>query len=419
MEETGEVRLATFSQALSELPSGGLAYLPSSSYREMEEWTLPPEAYHRLEALKEALGEERISQGESPLIRGSHWRNYLVKYSESNRMHKKALALSKLCRERGDPKEARMALGAAQCNDVYWHGVFGGLYLRHLRDTVWRKLAEAEGFLRIGEGLAWEQVDLDLDGHEEIWIHSERFSALVSPVRGGAVEEFTLFQAGINLANTLTRRREAYHQRTLETPAGAGEDPHPDGGGDQTIAPSIHDLEGGLRFMELPPVDAEDRALFQERVLGSEIEIDAYQGGHYKPLRSWAGQSLRVVAVDEGPAASSGGPEDQGPAWVEISLGDLDEGRFEKRMRFSADGTLDVLYSWDPLGFPEDALFTTELSLGAEIEVMSVPNSDFWRFPVSTFSKSERGFDEMIQGESVTIRWPVGIGWGRIRLTEK
>jgi hypothetical protein len=419
LEETGEVRLATFSQALSELPSGGLAYLPSSSYREMEEWTLPPEAYHRLEELKEALGEERMAQGESPLIRGSHWRNYLVKYSESNRMHKKALALSRLCRERGDPREARRALGAAQCNDVYWHGVFGGLYLRHLRDTVWRKLAEAEGHLRIGEGLAWEQVDLDLDGHEEIWVHSERFSALVSPARGGAVEEFTLFQAGVNLANTLTRRREAYHERTSEPSARKGNDPHPGGEGDLSIAPSIHDLEGDLRFTELPPVDAEDRALFQERVLGSETELGAYQGGHYTPLHSWAGQSLRIVAVDEGPTESGSGPEDPGPAWIEISLEDMEEGRLEKRIRFSSDGTLDVLYSWDPRGFPEDALFTTELSLGAEIEVVSVPGSDSWRYPVSTFSKSERGFDEMIQGESLTIRWPVGTGWGRVRLTGK
>ena len=163
MEASGEVRIATFGQALAELPSGGPAYLPSSSYREMEEWALPTEGFHRLEKLKQPLGR-RSFPGESPLIRGSHWRNFLVKYSESNRMHKKTLALSRLCRERGDPPEARRALGAAQCNDVYWHGVFGGLYLRHLRDTVWNKIAEAEGRLRAGcEDAGFEPADTSGD----------------------------------------------------------------------------------------------------------------------------------------------------------------------------------------------------------------------------------------------------------------
>ncbi|MCJ7627077.1 MAG: DUF1926 domain-containing protein, partial [Longimicrobiales bacterium] len=75
--------------------------------------------------------------------------------------------------------------------------------------------------------------------------------------------------------------------------------------------------------------------------------------------------------------------------------------------------------SWDPSGFPADAVFTTELSLGAEAAVLAVPDSASWRFPISTFSKSERGFDETVQGESVTIRWPVGTGWGRVRLARK
>jgi len=419
MEEEGEVRLATFGQALAELPSGGPVYLPSSSYREMEEWALPPEAYHRLEELKEALGEERFSQGDSPLIRGSHWRNFLVKYSESNRMHKKMLALSKLCRDRGDPPEARRALGAAQCNDVYWHGVFGGLYLRHLRDTVWQKLSEAEGRLRAGEGLAWEQTDLDLDGHEELWVHSASFSALVSPVRGGSVEELTLFPAGVNLANTLTRRREAYHEQPGSAEGSSGEDDPAVREGEASTAPSIHDIEEDLRFTTLPPVDDDDRALFQDRILRGDLELEAYQGGNYDPFHTWTTQDLEVLAVVEGGPVDGDEGGDPKPRWVEIRLGDSPDGAFEKRIRFGSNGALEVLYKWDPTGFPEDALFTTELSLGAEAEVTAYPESASWRFPISTFSKSERGFDETIQGESVTIRWPVGSGWGRVRLARK
>lgn len=164
---------------------------------------------------------------------GSHWRNFLVKYSESNRMHKKMQALSLLCRRPGDPGAARRAIGRAQCNDAYWPGVFGGLYLPHLREAIWRSLALAERELRRGEDLAAEVIDLDGDGHEEIWIHSDQFSALVSPTRGGAIEEFTVFAAGTNYANTLTRRREPYHETALDHPAEAEYQP----GGDRLRLP--------------------------------------------------------------------------------------------------------------------------------------------------------------------------------------
>lgn len=249
MEVSGELRLATFSQALKEVPSGGNAYLPSASYREMEEWSLPPEAYHRIGELKHHLGEERFTRGEAPLIRGSHWRNFLVKYSESNRMHKKALVLSALAKEREGSEGVLRAIGRAECNDAYWHGVFGGLYLRHLREVVWRNLAEAERLLRSGEELSWDRLDLDLDGYEEVWLHSAQFSALVSPHRGGALEELTFFQSGVNLANTLTRRRESYHE-TGEAGDSQQEGAHAE---DASRAPSIHDLEERLRFRELPP----------------------------------------------------------------------------------------------------------------------------------------------------------------------
>ncbi len=124
--EAGEIQLSTLSDALDTLPSGGIAYLPTASYREMESWSLPPDAALRLIRLERSLGEERMAGPDGALIRGAHWRHFLTKYSESNRMHKKMQALSLLCRERGDPPAARRAIGRAQCNDAYWHGVFGG-----------------------------------------------------------------------------------------------------------------------------------------------------------------------------------------------------------------------------------------------------------------------------------------------------
>lgn len=447
LEERGEIRLATFSQALDELPSGGLAYLPSASYREMEEWSLPPEAFHRIAELKVKLGEERFARGESPLIRGSHWRNFLVKYPEANRMHKKMLELSALCHARGNPEAPRRAIGRAQCNDAYWHGVFGGLYLRHLRETVWRNLSEAERILREGESLGWEQRDLDLDGHAEIWIHSQNFSALVSPHRGGAVEELTLLETGINLANTLTRRREAYHESNEARDGENGEETtthnprEGDGRGETSYAgefegpagnghaPSIHDLEDGLRFRELPPVDPDDRALFIERILPGSVTEAEYRNGTFRPVRSWARETLAVgkvvgIARGEWEALSNGGsrvgagvtiPGSSGFV-LNIQLTAPGPGTLQKNLFFQADGMLEAHIAWDPSPFPADAFFTTELSLGAEVEIDATPLPELWRCPIATFSKSERGFDETVQGESILLRWPVGVASAVVRV---
>src|SRR5207247_3459386 len=165
----GETRLTTLAAALAEVPSGGLAYLPTASYREMEGWALPPDAATRLARLEHDLGPERLAGPDGALVRGAHWRKFFVRDPESNRMNKKMQALSARCRRAGDPAAARQAIGRAQCNDAYWHGVFGGLYLPHLRQAIWRNLALAEGELRRDAPLEVEQLDLDADGFEEIW----------------------------------------------------------------------------------------------------------------------------------------------------------------------------------------------------------------------------------------------------------
>jgi alpha-amylase/alpha-mannosidase (GH57 family) len=392
--ESGEVQLSTLTEALDHVPSGGIAYLPTASYREMEGWSLPPDAALRLIRLERDLGEARMAGPDGALIRGSHWRNFLVKYSESNRMHKKMQALSLLLRSRGDlPATARRAIGRAQCNDAYWHGVFGGLYLPHLREAIWRNLAQAERELRQGEVLEAEVLDLDGDGHDEIWIHSDQFSAIVSPRRGGAVEEYTIFATEVNYANALTRRREAYHDTALENEADAVRDA-------ESGTPSIHDIEQGIRLEQRPPLDADDRALFVDRVLPAGLELDQYASGDYWPVRSWA-QSQCSFTIERSPEA------------IEIVCRNE---ALTKQLSFSADGALAVSYRWDPsVGQPDD-LFAPELSLFAPLELRADPAADVWTFSIETVAKSERGLDRTRQGDSVTLRWPVHLGGASVEI---
>ncbi|NNM35328.1 MAG: hypothetical protein HKO53_19795, partial [Gemmatimonadetes bacterium] len=74
------IRFVTPQALVDELGTQGLAYPPSSSYREMGEWALLPELV-----------------GSAHPFDGAPWRNFFLRYSESNALHKKARVLSRLC----------------------------------------------------------------------------------------------------------------------------------------------------------------------------------------------------------------------------------------------------------------------------------------------------------------------------------
>ena len=308
-------------------------------------------------------------------------------------MHKKMQALSLLCRRLGDPPGARRAIGRAQCNDAYWHGVFGGLYLPHLREAIWRNLASAEAELRRGQGLGVEVFDLDGDGHDEIWIHSDQFSAVISPRRGGALEEYTIFGSGMNYANTLTaaaRPTTTPPWRTRPWPRRRG-----------WRCPQHSRYRGWNPPGAASALDADPRALFVDRVLPSGLGIDQYAGGDYWPACSWA-QSPCGFSIER----------QEGVVEVVCSFPGSAPGTkaLERRMAFSADGSLTVSYRWDQsIGHPDD-LFAPELSLFAPLELRSEPAAEIWTFPIETVAKSERGLDRTRQGDSVTLRWPVHLG---------
>lgn len=388
---TGDVKVASGAEAMRDVPAGGLAYLPTASYREMEGWSLPPAGQQELAKLEEELGHGRVEGPAGALLRGAHWRNFLVKYAESNRMHKMMVALSALARERGDPPPARRAIGRSQCNDAYWHGVFGGLYLPVLRNAIWRQLAIAERELRRGEALDCDVLDLDGDGAEEIWIHSSAFSAVVSPRRGGAVEVLTRFGLEDNLADTLTRRREAYHHAAVAAAAAHA-------GGQSGGAASIHDIEKAARLDALPPIDLDPRALFVDRILAGELSQQDHARGAYRPLQSWAAVSMEVVRR----AHTAAG--------IEVVL---QGAGLEKTLLFAEDGSVRVSWRWDASAWPRGACFASELSLGHEARVQAGPSGELWKDGILTVAKSERGLEETVQGLAITARFPVhgGEAW--------
>lgn len=384
----GIVQLSTLRDAIEEVEAAGPAYLPTASYREMEGWSLPPKAAARLQTLERDLGE-RAHGADSALLRGSHWKNFLAKYTESNRMHKHMLRVSQLCHDFDNPPPARAAIGRAQCNDAYWHGVFGGLYLPFLRGAIWKNLADAEGMLRAGDGFTAESIDVDADGQAEIVVTSGDLVAVIAPARGGALETYVRFADGINYADVLTRRFEAYHAHALSASQTTTDHTTPADGG----MPSIHDLEAAHTLEQAPPVDREPRALFVERIVPQLTDLETWRSGSYPMLATWAEvpcHAMWRVRDDEASVAVAS-----------------ERPHLEKLLRFRPDGSIEAEFSWSGDKYPEDCVFTTELSLAAPMEVEVDGDAEIWRYDVETVAKSERGLDRTKQGEAVVIRVPV------------
>jgi 4-alpha-glucanotransferase len=391
LRDKGEVHLSRFDDALAATPSGGLAYLPSASYREMEGWSLPFEPARALLRLEQAWDGPRLQGVEGGLLRGGHWRHFLVKYPESNRMHKMAMALSMLCRERGDPAEVRQAIGRAQCNDAYWHGVFGGFYLAFLRGAIWQNLARAEAALRVGEALAIERRDIDADGHDELWIHSAALSILAAPARGGMIETWLDLTTHENLLNTVARHREAYHE-PLGVPDQGEEHQHDDAG-----APSIHDLESQLT--EIPPVDREPRGLFVDRIIAVDTSCEDFVQGRVTILHSWCGRAM---------ASETSIADD-------LALIHFTADGLTKELRIGASA-MACEWHWDSQRFPADAWFTTELSYSGDL-VIDAPGAMRWDYEIETMAKSEKGFERATQGHATVLRWLAVSGNATVRVS--
>lgn len=242
------IKITTGSETLDEVAPQGRIYLPDSSYREMNEWSLPTERQKEYrEAVAEASAQPYWSRLQ-PFVRAGNWRNFLVKYPEAGEMYARMLTVSQTLQEldhaslspegRRLVARARRELYRAQCNCPYWHGAFGGLYLPHLRNAIYGRLIEADSLLQRARGKLrrWVEADardFDLDSRNEIRLAGERLVAFLAPGRGGHLYELDDRAVKLNLLATLERRPEPYHDRIREavrsgqqSSTGGGVDPN-------------------------------------------------------------------------------------------------------------------------------------------------------------------------------------------------
>lgn len=320
-------------EAIAHHAARGLVYLPTASYHELQEWALPPEAqarYHRAaERLSGEFGEEAHD-----LLRGGHWRGFLARYPEANRMHKRTARASRLlqspaARKRKGWAAAREHLWRAQCNDVYWHGVFGGLYLPHLRAAIYRELIAAESHVG-GRETRVERGDLDLDGEEDALLETPAWAAWVT-ARGAALWALDDRLRGWNCGDTLARRPEYYHARLRDAVLGGGEG--------ETIHAAIRLKEPGLAAL-IERYDTRGRASFLDRWSEAGRQHD------------WGAERF--------------GFEPAGPSELRLKLAEGEAPGIEKRYTVGGDDTLEVTYTVTS-DRARDGALEVELNLGFHV----------------------------------------------------
>ena len=210
----------------SSIPQGNI-YLPDASYREMTEWSLPTGAQLEYEEIRDEFENDWRWPKLKKFIRGGFWRNFKRKYSETNEMYSRMMYVSKRLEQAEHTEhcdhnlldQAKDHLYRGQCNCAYWHGAFGGVYLPHLRNAVFRHLILADNLIEraIGaDGWSLEAGDFNFDQRAEVRLSNDDLVCWICPSRGGHMYELDIRSLCHNLLATMQRRPEAYHEKVKQ-----------------------------------------------------------------------------------------------------------------------------------------------------------------------------------------------------------
>lgn len=423
----------------------GRVYLPTASYSEMGEWTLPAASQDAmLELMKHCPGEADTAKR---FVRGGFWRNFLTKYEESNNLHKKMLRVSqKVHKALGSEHESTTkpgakvqkmldSLWAGQCNCSYWHGVFGGLYLPHLRQAVYKELLVAEALADKALGTSGIQVikeDFDKDGMDEILLESPLQNLYVSPHQGGSLFEWDLRKLKLNALNVLTRRSESYHRQLMESSSATPE--RHNGTQVKTIHDQARVKEPGLEKRLF--TDWYRRACLLDHFFHPDTKIDdfyrcqfgeqgdftktGYQAdiveGTYPQIRMcrmgtvWTGEQKNMVSVEKTLSLT----HDTG--WqavyrIQNVHGPACQLWFGCEMSFS----FATPHQQEPIERSQESRWVCRDDVnGHAIKVDFDIPTDLWEFPLETVSLSEEGFERTYQGTVLLAHARVSLQPGQV-----
>ncbi len=461
LEENSEwINIIHFSEAIERFQPLGRIYLPTASYREMMEWALPTRAISQYDDFEATLRQADMLDKNRMFVRGGFWRNFMVKYPESNNMHKKMLRLSKRLESLAAVhsaedkfKRAQDHLWAGQCNCPYWHGVFGGLYLCHLRYATYHEFIQAERLLdeieHPGESTGWldiAETDFDCDGHGEVLVSNPQINLKIAPQRGGAIFELDFKPGAINIMDTMTRREESYHKKLVQAAQPAGKSK-------ETVAEdsiaSIHDLvvmkEEGLE--KLLHYDNYRRMSCLDHFLEKKTTLTKFSQSKHVEAGDFIEQPFEYVLHKQddnvaiklrrlGEVATQNRRKASVLIEKTISVDSLsscllihysltNNSQKTESFWFASEWDFALLAGDAPdryFVFPGSKLKDARLRSSGEIasagearlvdewlkvsiSLKASEDCSFWRFPIETISQSEGGFERVYQSSVVLPNW--------------
>jgi len=417
----------------------GRIYLPTASYAEMGEWVLPPEDARAFgESLRQARAE---GAPHARWLRGGFWRNFQVRYREVNDLHKQMLRVSgkvAAMADGADRDRARDHLHRGQSNDCYWHGLFGGVYISHLRQATLAHLVAAEDVAdaELRPGARAETADLDFDGLDDVLLADEGQVVTVDVAEGAGIGGWDVRAARHALTAVMRRRPEAYHARLVE---------HDAGGGTDNRATSIHRATRskepglGLHLVHDPYERRSGLVRFlhpdatpREFAAAAALELGDFIDGEFAIEDLRAGRLLVArlgqVAAADGPTAvlveramTLGGSRLAPTLLVELVV--ANRGARTVSARVGLEWAITMLGGGgNPAAWwqvddrrmrhdePGEAAGIATIGQGNDHIGLALtstldPAGDTWWAPIETVSNSEAGFERVYQGAVFLASW--------------
>ncbi len=409
IENRDWLKTLTISEYMSRYKPQGRYHLPAASYEEMMSWS------------------------------GGSFTNFFLKYPEANNLHKRMLYVSeKLNQQKQDNQEARKYLYMGQSNCPYWHGVFGGIYLRHLRHAAYKNLITAQSLIEKKKESRWietETFDFDQDGACELIVKNPSLNVFITPKLGGGIFEFDYIPKGINLLDVMSRRPEAYHGKIK----GKGKRQFGQKKGKIT---SIHDLlvskEKGLGKLLI--YDSYRRLAFLDHFFNSRYEeLGDFISAPYLFKQKKEEGGISIILEREGKIDYNGKAmpvkiskrlifnEKDAQVVCEytlqnlssspldivfgvefnISLSEPEEPNVLRCTGETAQESYSLKESTKTKGIKE--LCLEDVYSGIKTTLQFAQRADLWSYPLETISASESGFERNYQQTVILPYWPVNL----------
>ncbi len=392
------LKTETISEYMQKHEPLGCCHIPPASYEEMMSWC------------------------------GGPFENFFVKYPEANNLHKRMLYVSErvnrdcfasppsgtsLAMTEKDSREARRYLYKGQCNCSYGHGVFGGIYLGHIRHAAYKNLIIAQSLIEKKRPAPWveaEVFDFDKDGADEIILKNPLLNIFVAPRQGGAIFELDYKPGAVNLTDAMTRRPEAYHEKIKNRlkksfPL------------KKKVLENIHDLLGskekGLEKFLI--YDSYRRLSLLDHFFPAGLTLEGLKDARYEELGDFINAQYSVRQKKENQAISLilqregkinyNGKKIPLAVSKELSL-NAQEAQFsiKYQLRNLSAEPLDIVFGVE---FNISDAGRGDAAGGIERAFHFDKKTGFWTYPLETVSASESGFERNYQQTVILLHWPL------------